>query len=170
MLLLISICIFTSCASKIPSATHIDTKLTISAAKEIVSGIAHIAVSFESNSDIHLPNKEVVTISNNQTHLWYLEVLYQDTTPMNSPINFLSNIKLPTKKDYFLLKSGDKYTFSFDVDFTKLAQKPQDFGNTNADYGEYSLKLIYRGPIRIDRKIYEKETESNVVRLAYKKQ
>ena len=170
--LFISMCVFTSCANKMLSTEYYNMKLTINTMPDTVFDTANIAVSFENNTtnDIYLLNREIVAVSDNQAYLWCLEVLFQDTILMMSPINFFSNIKRPTKEDYFRLKSGDKYTFNFDVDFSKLVQKPYEFGNLNADYGEYTLKLTYTDPFLVDKKAFRGKIESNVIRLVYKKQ
>ncbi len=169
--LLISMCVFTSCANKMLSTEYYNMKLTISTTTDTVFDTTNIAVSFENNTtnDIYLLNRGVVAVSDNQAYLWRLEVLFQDTILMMSPINFLSKIKRPTKEDYFLLKSGDKYTFNFDVDFSKLVQKPYEFGNLNDDYGEYTLKLTYADPFLANKKAFRGIIESNEIRLLYKK-
>lgn len=146
-------------------------KLTINTTNEIVSCSTVLIVSLENNStyDVYLLNKEDVTISDNKAYVWNLEVLFQDTIPMVSPVNFLSKNRIPKKDDYFLLKGGDKYTFSFDIDFAKLATKPSEFGNKNDRYGVYSLKLRYKDSLLIDKGAFRGVIESNEIKLLYEK-
>jgi len=165
--------VFSSCSNKmsITEYNNINVELRINATAKIVYDTININVCFENNTstDIYLLRRENVTISENRAYVWNFEILFQDTILMVSPFNFLSKIKTPTKKDYFILSSGEMYNLNFSVDFSKLVKNPIDFGNINNDYGEYSLKLTYKDPFVIDQRAFRGEIESNVIKLLYKK-
>jgi len=164
-------CVFANCSNKMLMTEHsnVNVKLSISTTKDVVYDTINIVVSFGNYSanDIYLLNKESVTISDNKAYTWTLKVLFQDTILMMSPINFLSRIRVPTKEDYFLLTSGEVFTFSFNVDFTRLARNPLDFGKINNDFGEYTVKLIYKDPFLTHRRAFRGTVESNTIRVLY---
>ncbi len=164
------ICFFASCISKKLSIEIDNPKLTINTTKDTISDFVNITVFLENNTtnDIYLLNKEVVTISRNRASpLWNLEILFQDTIPMIIPI-FDPNFT-PSKKDYVLLKSGDKHIFNFDIDFKTLIREDlHNFRELNNDYGEYSLRLTYKDSFLIDKRAFQGIIESNVISLLYR--
>jgi len=164
------ICLFASCKTNSVFLSESNgIKLTINTPINIISDSINITVSLENNtnSDFYLLNRKEVTISQN-TCGWNLEVLFKDTIPMISPILW-SKISIPTKNEYFLLKSGDKYTFNFNVNFNELVRIPSIFGSNNDDFGEYKMKLKYKDPFCIVKDAIKEEFESNELKVNFKK-
>ncbi|NSW46422.1 MAG: hypothetical protein HPY79_11470 [Bacteroidales bacterium] len=171
ILILNMICLFSSCkTNNVLLSESNGVKLTISTTTNIVSDSINVMVSFENNTDndFYFLNRNEVTISQNKAYAWNLEVLFKDTVLMISPIYFFSKISKPTKDDYFLLKSGEKYTFNFNVDFKKLVQDALEFGNLNKCYGKYSMRLVYRDEFCIIKNSIRKPIESNTIKVLYK--
>lgn len=145
---------------------------TINSVKELVDDSLKINVSIENKSgiDFYLLNKQEVSMSNNPAFVWNLEIYYSDSILMISPVNFFDKLSKPTDMDYYYMKNGGKYTFSFKVDFNKLVRTPSDFGSINDDFGEYSLKLTYKDPFCIVKNALNEQIESNVIKVIYKKE
>ena len=164
-------CVFTSCANKMLLTKYDDVKLTINATQDTVFDTINITVCLENNTlnDFYLLNRREVAFSNNKGLPYRLEMFFQDTIPMAHLI--FVNMGNITKKDYFLLKGGEIYTFNFDVDFKRFTREDlSNFRELNTDYGEYTLKLTYTDPFLVDKKAFRGKIESNVIRLVYKKQ
>ena len=164
------ICLFASCKTNSVFLSESNgVKLTINTTANIFSDSINITVSLENNTncDFYLLNRKEVTVSQNKAYAWNLEVLFKDTVLMISPIYLFSKISKPTKNDYFLLKSGDKYTFNFNVDFRKLVRDASEFGNLNKDYGDYAIKLVYKDAFCVIRNSINKKLESNTIKVLY---
>lgn len=172
IMLLNIICFFASCkTNSMLAPEYKDVKLTINTTANIVSDSINITVSLENNtnSNFYLLNRKEVAVSQNKAYAWNLEVLFKDTVLMISPIYFFSKISKPTMNDYILLKSGNKYTFNFNMDFNKLVRTPSEFGSINDDFGEYTMKLKYKDPFCIVKDAIKEEFESNVLKVTFKK-
>jgi hypothetical protein len=180
ILLFTSICVFASCAKNKMLLTeqhnNYAVKLIIQTAKDTVFDSINVTVFLKNNTgnDIYLLKTSViggkVVFIDNPSSWWKLNILFQDTIQM-IPYPFIRvRMRHPRKEDYFLLKSEEIYTFNFDVDFTKLAREPLEFGSINNNYGVYSVKLVYTDPFLVEKKAFRGKIESNVIRLMYKKQ
>jgi hypothetical protein len=164
-------CVFTNCANIRPvkGYKNDDIKLIINAEKDVFLDSFNIMISIENNTDsnITLLDNELVTTTNNKAYIWNLQILFNDTMSMVSPCNFFSRLKPITKDDYFILKSGDKYTFDFDIDFTELVHDPINFGMTNENYGVYFICLSYYDSYRKNKNAVQGVIKSNIIKLLY---
>ncbi len=171
IILLLSICVFASCANnKELSTRHDNIKLTISTTKDIVSDTANITIYFENNTDEEIFLLPAIgIIPGVRARSWWTDIFFQDTVQMRYPI--LVRESPPRKDEYFILKSGEKYIFDFDIDFRKLYRTwpPEEYYGGNTKYGEYSIKIIYRDTFRTHRKAFKGRVESNTIRLQYQK-
>jgi hypothetical protein len=169
--------LFASCANLLTKKHNsYNVSLTIHADRDTIFDMTNIIVSFENNSieDIYLLNHQSVAISSWPRYEWDLEILFEGTEPMISCPLILVNFASYVKDDYLLLKCGEKFTFNFGVDFNKLIREADElkFRNDicrNDNFGEYSLKLIYKDPIGNFRKRFRGKVESNEIKLSYRK-
>ena len=162
---------FIGCSNKMLLTEHNNMKLGISTTKDMVSDLVNINVSFENNTtnDFYFLNKRMVDFSQEKISMWNFKVFFQDTIPMTT--STLINYGRVSEKDYVLFKSGEKYTFELSIDLETLTREDlSKLGNVNADYGEYSLKLIYSDPFLVKKKAFKGRIESNVIKVIYQKQ
>jgi hypothetical protein len=164
-----------------------NVNLKISTQKDTIDENVTIYVSFENNStnDFYLLNDNDVTTS----YVWLLDIYFQDTIRKDAKA-FCVLWSYPIKKEYVFVKSGEKYTFHFNIDFSKIVQKylresnyfdfrkgspnhSQDSYKIDCDYGVYSIKLSYADPYHnifgcpIVRKAFKGKIESNTLRVVY---
>ena len=164
--------ILVSCTTnKMLLTQYHNVKLTINTTKDIVYDTINVNISFENNTtdDLYFLDNKMVTVSRNiSSPLWDLEILFQDTILMIAPI--FDKYSTPTKADYILLKSGDKYTFNYNVDFRMLMREYQYvYRELSDDYGEYSMQLTYKDKFLKDKRAFRGKIESNVIKVIYKK-
>lgn len=164
--------------AKLPVSNGVDTgnnvRLFISPIDTITSSRLNINCRFlnENNVDVAILGRYDVTTMDASEFVWQAEIIYRKNGKHKiSPFVLLGNLKLPTEDEYIIIKPGETKVFNLTFNFDKLEDKseiiPTEFNNT--DYGEYSLKLIYKDTYCRHDKAIEQQIESNTIKVTYKK-
>lgn len=174
LILFSAILYLSSCkTSSIVSNTKYDNiKLSIESKDDKIVDFASLSIRLcnKGNRDFYIIKNEAITISENKAYTWRLEIVYNDSIKMLSPVYLLSKIGQITEDDYILVKSGDSYNFTYDFDFKELAIEPFDFNDVNKNYGEYSLKLIYEDKYNAKTNSLNEVVHSNTIKVNYSKE
>jgi len=128
-------------------------------------------VTNKSNIDIALLNRPDITTNESSEFIWYAEIHFKETEKQKMlPFPLLGDFKMPDSSEYIILKPKEKKEFKFKIDFSKLEDKseaiPIEYNNT--DYGEYSIKLVYKDSFCKHKKANKQRIESNTIKVIYK--
>lgn len=163
-------CILINCTtSKMLFAQHYDNnvKLIISTHENAVSDTLMVTgfIKNDSKKDFYFHKSKPSVASK---YRWRLDVFYQDTIRMTDYT--LTHYGRTSITHYFLLKSNECYTFTFNVIISELMPETQYYRKLNDIYGEYSIKLTYYNRDRYfrHRKVFRGRIESNVLNVVYK--
>lgn len=131
-----------------------------------------VTIKNKTSKDFFIIKYKSVTMSSSPSYVWDLLIMFNDSIRMISPINFFdprSYLTPPAKEYYSLVKGGDIYTFDFYVDFTRLVRTTSKFGfgPLNIDYGEYSMKLIFKDRYCNIKDAFCEQIESNIIKVNY---
>lgn len=195
ILLLSSVALFfTGCKTKGLFLTEQEgLKLSISTPTNITSDTVKITVSFENNTnnDFYRLNRKNIVLRNKKdkyySSAWYLEVRGKDSIQreLKKQCSADSRLYVLTKKDYSLLKTGDKYSFKFNLNLKRLGHEPDKRtlnarfateddidafinGYLNKDYGDYTIRLYYEDQSPKIKNGLSSKIKSNAINITYK--